>query len=87
MTSFKIHDFTPEKNGDPIHNAQSGVNINQFLTKFQNILIFVRVIPVQFLMKIAIHKVFKIADQNLQNLHIFAKFLNFAPIQKQSYFL
>ena len=32
-------------------------------------------------------QVFKMADQNLQNLHNLAKLLNFAPISKQNIFL
>ena len=39
------------------------------------------------LKKNATHSVFEMADQNLQKMHILAKFFKFAPIWKQNIFL
>ena len=46
MTSFHIDDVIWGKIDDPPRNAKLGVNINRFLSKFQNIFIFVRCVAV-----------------------------------------
>ena len=46
MTSRDTDDVIPGKINDLTRNAKSGVYVNQFLSKFQIILILVRVVAV-----------------------------------------
>ena len=68
MTSYATDDVMQGKIYDLTRTAKSYVNIIGFLSIFLKILYLVRVVAVYFLEKIASHLVFKMADQNMQNL-------------------
>ena len=59
-----------------MRTAKSGVDIIRFLSKFQNILFFVRIVAVYFLEKIENYYVFKLVDQNLRSFSILLRFQN-----------
>ena len=72
-------------------NGKTSVNIQRFFIKVLEypycdtdhccivvfLFLFIFIIIIIFFQKIATHQIFKMADQNLPNLHILAKFLNF----------
>ena len=55
MTSYATDDIKPGKISDLTRIAKLGVNIIRFLSKFQNIFNFVRVVAVYSLKEIANH--------------------------------